>query len=50
MALASTPSTFSGPPYLAAALAIAVVYQTAKRQRLRARVLADHAAHSGGHM
>ena len=34
---------------LAAALAIAVVYQTAKRQRLRARVLADHAADSGGH-
>jgi hypothetical protein len=34
---------------LAAALAIAVVYQTVKRQRLRARVLADHAAQSGGH-
>ena len=34
---------------LAAALAIAVVYQTVKRQRLRARVLADHAAQSGSH-
>jgi hypothetical protein len=32
---------------LAAALAIAVVYQTVKRQRLRARVLADHATQSG---
>jgi hypothetical protein len=32
---------------VAAALAIAVVYQTVKRQRLRARVLADHATQSG---
>jgi hypothetical protein len=32
---------------LAAALAIAVVYQTVKRQRRRARALADYAAQSG---
>jgi Domain of unknown function (DUF4328) len=32
---------------VAAALAIAVVYQTVKRQRLRARVLSDQAAQSG---